>query len=96
MLFWPRMVGMVFIPLIPFMIAMSNLTRVEITDKALSVLKIETALCGMNQKQTLEAIVLRGASPKTLALVDDRAVVLRVDTDPLMEVEAKEMMKTTR
>ena len=73
---------------------MSNLTRVEISDKALAVLKIETALCGKSQKQTLEALVLRSASPQTLALVEDKAVVPRVDSDLLMEVTEKEMMKT--
>ncbi len=85
---------MVFNPLIPFMTIMSSLTRVEITDKALAVLKIETALCGKSQKQTLEAIVLRGAYPQTLALVEDKAVVPKVDSDPLMVVDGMEIMNT--
>ncbi len=58
------------------------------------MLKIETALCGKSQKQTLEALVLRSASPQTLALVEDKAVVPQVDNDPLMEIEGKEIMKT--
>jgi hypothetical protein len=53
---------------------MAKIPRVEITDKALKVLKIETALCGMNQKTALEALILRGASPQALALVEDRAI----------------------
>jgi hypothetical protein len=51
---------------------MAKIPRVEITDKALKVLKIETALSGLNQKTALEALILRGASPKTLALVENK------------------------
>jgi hypothetical protein len=64
---------------------MANLPRVEITDKALSVLKLETALSGVGQKQTLEALVLRAASVETLALVEKKAVILKAATLPEQE-----------
>jgi hypothetical protein len=54
---------------------MANIPRVEITDKALQVLKIETALSRKSQKDTLEALVLRGASVEALALVDKKPLV---------------------
>jgi len=73
-----------FMEVLPLVEVMANLPRVEITDKALSVLKLEAALSGMNQKQTLEALILRGASPQALALVEEKAVVEEI---PLMEVE---------
>ena len=44
----------------------------EITDKALKVLKIEAALSGLPQKEALEALILRGASSRTLALVEGK------------------------
>lgn len=62
----------------------SKAPRVEITEKALKVLKIETALSGLNQKTELEALILRGASSRTLALVDEK---------PLMENDVQKMAK---
>ena len=66
---------------------MANLPRVEITDKALKVLKIETAISGLNQKDALEALILRGASSRTLALME---VKDKLPQMTLMEVEEKE------
>lgn len=63
---------------------MANLPRVEITDKALKVLKIETAISGLNQKEALEALILRGASARTLELVEGKE---RLPQMTLMEVE---------
>ncbi len=66
---------------------MAKIPRVEITDKALKVLKIETAVSGLNQREALEALVMRGASLRALALVEEK------DKHPqktLMEVEELE------
>ena len=48
---------------------MAKIPRVEITDQALKVLKIEAALSGLPQKEALEDLILRGASSRTLELV---------------------------
>ena len=69
---------------------MANLPRVEITEKALKILKIETALMGIGQKGALEALVIRGASPQSLALVDKKAIIPKVEVMSLMEVEEME------
>jgi len=74
---------------------MTNLPRVEITEKALKILKIETALCSLGQKETLEALVIRGASPQSLALVDKKAIIPKVELKPLMEVEEKHHRKVS-
>ena len=42
----------------------------EITDKALKVLKIEAALSGLPQKEALEALILRGASAQSVESAD--------------------------
>lgn len=54
---------------------MANSPRVEITDKALKVLKIEAAIHGLGQKETLEALILRGASAQSLAVAEVKPVV---------------------
>ena len=82
--------GMVFIPLLPLVEDMANIPRVEITEKALKILKIETALSGLGQKGTLEALVIRGASTQSLALVEEKAIIPKVESMPLMEVKEKE------
>jgi hypothetical protein len=70
---------------------MANIPRVEITEKALKILKIETALSGLGQKGTLEALVIRGASAQSLALMEEKAIIPKVESMPLMEVEEKEI-----
>ena len=81
---------MEFIPLLPLDEFMSNIPRVEITEKALKILKIETALSGLGQKGTLEALVIRGASTKSLALLEEKAIIPKTESMTLMEVEEKE------
>lgn len=72
---------------------MANNPRVEITDKALSVLKLETALGCMGQKQTLEALILRGASSRVLALLEEKPnidVVEEVPVKPIVDCSPSE------
>lgn len=72
---------------------MAKIPRVEITDKALKVLKVEAALSGLPQKETLEALILRGASSRTLSLVEGTASMEEIEVKPqptLMEVEEME------
>jgi hypothetical protein len=64
-----------YIPLLPLLAFMANSPRVEITDKALKVLKIEAAIHGLGQKETLEALIMRGASAQTLVLVEGKTLV---------------------
>ena len=75
-----------FIPLIPVTTFMAKILRVEITDKALKVLKVEAALRGQPQRETLEALILSGAPPRALALVEE---------EPLMEVAKMESKPVT-
>jgi hypothetical protein len=87
---------MVFIPIIPFVSFMAKIPRVEITDKALKVLKVEAALSGLPQKEALEALILRGASSRTLALVEGKTVMEVkpiVEDIPLVEVDVVEEME---
>jgi hypothetical protein len=65
---------------------MVNSARVEITAKALKVLKIETAICGIGQKETLEALILRGASAQSLAVVEGRTVIPKMESLPKEEL----------
>ena len=67
---------------------MAKIPRVEISETALKVLKIEAALSGLPQKAALEALILRGASSRTLALVDGKPALDKVD-----ELEEMEAMK---
>lgn len=60
---------------------MAQSARVEITEKALRILKIETAISGLSQKAALEGLILRGAS---------RDIVELVEGKPQMEVEEME------
>lgn len=60
----------VYIPLLPLLALMANSPRVEITEKALRVLKIEAAIQGLGQKETLEALILRGASAELMPFVE--------------------------
>ncbi len=69
---------------------MANLPRVEITDKALKVLKIETAISGLNQKEALEALILRGASSRTLELVEEKDKIPQMALMEVEELERKE------
>ena len=69
---------------------MANSPRVEITDKALKVLKIEAAICGLGQKETLEALILRGASAQSMAIVERKTVIPKVGKIHIMVVENKE------
>lgn len=64
---------------------MAKIPRVEITDKALKVLKIEAALSGLPQREALEALVLRGASSRTLALMEEKAVIPEAEVKPIVE-----------
>lgn len=80
------------IPEYPFMVShpyipiMAKIPRVEITDKALKVLKVETALSGLSQKIALEALILRGASSRTLAIVEEKPLM---ESNPQMEEKTK-------
>jgi len=77
-----------FIPLIPVTTFMAKILRVEITDKALKVLKVEAALRGQPQRETLEALILSGAPPRARALA-------LVEEEPLMEVAKMESKPVT-
>ncbi|MDD1753864.1 MAG: hypothetical protein LUQ38_12345 [Methanotrichaceae archaeon] len=49
---------------------MPTSSRIEISDKALKVLKMEAALRGFNQRDTLEMLICGNASPEIMALID--------------------------
>jgi len=75
---------------------MEQLGRVELTENALQVLKIKTALCGLSQNTALEALILRGASSQILALLDGKTELEeisksrkleKISQKPLMELE---------
>jgi hypothetical protein len=66
---------------------MEKYPRVEITDKALKVLKIEAAIQGLGQKEALEALILRGASAQSRAVVEGKTVV---ELKPMVEVATRE------
>ncbi len=73
---------------------MAKIPRVEVSEKALKVLKIETALQGVNQKQALEALILRGASPHALALVEEKPLMAVTENKPVIpEMDKMECKK---
>jgi HrpA-like RNA helicase len=63
---------------------MTKLARVEITEKALRILKIETALSGMSQTKALEILIERGAGRQAIAIVEGKQLA-EVEEKPLME-----------
>lgn len=63
---------------------MAQSARVEITEKGLRILKIETAISGLSQKAALESLILRGASSDVVELVEGK---------PQMEEEEMEEME---
>ena len=65
---------------------MANLPRVEITEKALKILKIESAILDLNQKEALESLILRGASPQTLAMLQENPLPPKLAISPKLEL----------
>lgn len=76
-------------PVMPDLEGMAKIPRIEISDRALKVLKIEAALSGLPQKEALEAIILRGASSRTLALVEGKPVLEEMEVEPAIPVMAE-------
>jgi hypothetical protein len=64
---------------------MATAPRVEITEKALKILKIESALTGQNQKDALETLILRGASAQTQALLQDKPIAPKTPKMDILE-----------
>lgn len=86
---------MEYIPLNPTMTFMAKNPRVEITAKALKVLKIEAALNEQSSRKALEALILRGASSQTMAIVEEmeekqfHTEKLQIPQKPLIEASNK-------
>lgn len=79
----------------PKLAEINQSSRVEITEKALKVLKIETALSGLSQKTELEALILRGASSRTLALVEEKPLMENdIITGKLAKIPKQEIETT--
>jgi len=71
---------------------MDIMARVEVSERALKVLKIEAAMAGISQKEALEALILRGVSSRTLAVMAGKPLVdkeLLMADMPEMNKEAK-------
>ena len=68
---------------------MTTSSRIEISDKALKVLKMEAALRSLSQKDMLEMMICGNASPEVMALIDKIPSKNRVIVD-ILPVEMPE------